>query len=203
MQRYSVIVFDLGNVLIPFDYSKVISCVDAKRPGLGAEFMEFYKENYHIHRGYERGDISDKEFVDIMLKALDHTMTVEEFCTCFSDIFTVNEDVVALLPRLKENYRLVLLSNTSHIHQQYGWGHYEFLKNFEHLFLSHEVNAVKPEPKIYRTVMEYTKLPASEHIFIDDVAEYGQGAKNEGWDAIQFIGYDNLVAELSARGITF
>jgi glucose-1-phosphatase len=203
MQKYSVVVFDLGNVLIPFDYSKVLSYIDSKRPGMGAAFAEYYKENYQIHRSYERGDISDKEFIDIMLKAIDYVLTPEEFCKCFSEIFTVNTNVTELLPKLKQNYRLMLLSNTSHIHQQYGWGHYEFLKNFEHLFLSHEVNAVKPEPKIYQTVMNYTKAPASEHIFIDDVAEYGQGAKDQGWNAIQFVGYDNLVAELHARGILY
>jgi len=201
MKHFSVVVFDLGNVLIPFDYSKVISYVDAKRPGLGEQFMGFYKKNYHIHRDYERGNISDKDFVGTMLGALDHIVEAEEFCKCFSEIFTVNEDVVALLPRLRKNYRLMLLSNTSHIHQQYGWGHYEFIKNFEKLFLSHEVNAVKPESKIYQAVTNYTKLPPEEHIFIDDIAEYGDGAKKEGWDAIQFKGYDNLVAELQARGI--
>ena len=203
MSKYSVIVFDLGNVLIPFDYSKIISHINAIAPGRGELFMEFYKKNYHIHRDYERGDISDKEFIDAMLKALDNKITAEQFCNFFSDIFTVYEDVAALLPELKKNYRLLLLSNTSAIHQKYGWAQYSFLKNFEKLFLSHEVNAVKPEPKIYNAVTDYTKLPANEHLFIDDVAEYGEGAKAQGWDAIQFTGYDALIKELQKREIIF
>jgi glucose-1-phosphatase len=203
MSHYSVIVFDLGNVLIPFDYSKVIRYINELRPGLGERFMDFYKKNYHIHRKYERGDITDDAFIGIMLNALDNVITEEEFCRSFSEIFTVNEDVAALLPRLRKNYRLILLSNTSEIHRKYGWGHYGFLLNFEKLFLSHEVNAVKPEPKIYKAVTDYTQLPPEEHLFIDDVAEYGEGAKAQGWDAVQFTGYEALTAALRARGIQF
>ena len=201
MSKYSVVVFDLGNVLIPFDYSKIVQHINDVIPGRGELFMDFYKKNYHIHRDYERGDISEKEFLDAMLGALDHKISAEQFCNFFSDIFTVNKDVVALLPELKKRYRLLLLSNTSAIHQKYGWAQYSFIQNFEKLFLSHEVNAVKPEPKIYKAVTDYTQLPANEHIFIDDVAEYAQGAKFQGWDAIQFTGYDTLVKGLEQRGI--
>jgi len=56
-------------------------------------------------------------------------------------------DVVALLPEIKKNYKLYLVSNTNSIHQKYGYQHYEFLKIFDKLFLSHEVGFVKPEKK--------------------------------------------------------
>ena len=75
------------------------------------------------------------------------------------------------------------------------------LKYFEKLILSHEVGACKPEEKIYRAVEEYTKLPSAEHIFIDDIFEYAEGAKKLGWDAIQFKSYEQLINELKIREI--
>lgn len=202
MRKYSVVVFDLGNVLLPFDYGSMYDSLNGLQPGLADTFKSFYKEHYtDIHRAYERGDISDDEFLEPLLKVLGNKVDRETFCNMFSRIFTVNEDVAALLPQLKKKYRIVLLSNTSFIHQQYGWKDYPFLRNFEKLFLSNEVRAVKPEPAIYRAVTAYTGLPSAEHIFIDDVAEYAEGARLEGWDAVQFKGYGGLVKELTDRGI--
>lgn len=200
-RKYSVVVFDLGNVLIPFDYGIAVNKLNKVEPGLGESFMSLYKENYHYHRAFERGDVNEKDFLSAMLKLVDNKIDEETFCEYYSKIFVVNEDVAALLPVLKEKYTLVLLSNTNSIHQRYGYQHYEFFKYFDKLILSHEVNAVKPEEKIYRAVEMFTQKPPEEHIFIDDIEEYAQGALNAGWDAVQFKGYENLVNNLKARGI--
>ncbi len=201
--KISVIVFDLGNVLIPFDYNIIKTKLNALDEGLGRRFYEKYKEHYHVHREFETWKLSNDEFLKIMMEWTENKITEEEFCKIYSDIFEVNEDVASLLPKLKENYKLVLLSNTNYIHQKYGWEKYEFLKNFEKLILSHEVGAIKPQEKIYRAVEEFTQLPSNEHIFIDDIREYAEGAKACGWDGIQFLGYDNLVVELKKRNIIF
>ena len=147
-RKYSVVVFDLGNVLIPFDYDLIISRLNEIDAELGDNFYTLYKDNYHIHREFERWQISTDQFLNIMLDWADHKVTGEEFCELYADIFTVNDDVAALLPKLKEKYKLVLLSNTNYIHQKYGWEKFEFLKHFDKLILSHEVGAIKPEEKI-------------------------------------------------------
>lgn len=201
MKRYSVIVFDLGNVLIPFDYSLMIKRFNDLKQGLGDNFSDFYKNNYEIHRNYERGDIPESEFIDKMLHVLENKVDAVTFCNMFSNIFKANEDVASLLPLLKEKYKLVLLSNTNSIHHEYGWKNYPFLKYFDKLILSYEVRAVKPEEKIYRAAEEYTKVPSGEHFFIDDILEYVDGAKKAGWDAVQFSGYEKLVSDLKERNI--
>lgn len=200
-RKYSAIVFDLGQVLIPFDYNIFIKAVNKHKEGLGEEFVRKYNQNYHIHRDFERGKISEKDFIAQMLEWLEHKVTAEQFVDYWSSIFSLNEDVISLLPKLKNNYKLYLLSNTNSIHQKHGYQHYDFLKIFDKLFLSHEVGFVKPEEGIYRAVENYSKLPSEEHIFIDDIEEYVDAAKKLGWDGIQFIGYENLVQEFSKRGI--
>ncbi|MFA6980625.1 MAG: HAD family phosphatase [Ignavibacteriaceae bacterium] len=197
------IVFDLGNVLIPFDYSIAMNRLNAIEENLGEVFLSFYKVNYELHRSFERGDLSKAKFVEVMLDALQHKIDEETFCKIYSEIFTVNQNVASLLPQLKQNYKLVLLSNTNAIHKKYGWERYEFIKNFDKLILSHEVNAVKPEEKIYKAVEAFTGLQPEEHIFIDDVLEYVNGARKLDWDGIQFLGYENLIEELHKRNIQF
>ncbi|HEX2963402.1 MAG TPA: HAD family phosphatase [Ignavibacteriales bacterium] len=200
-RKYSVIVFDLGNVLIPFDYSIMMKRLDQVEEGLGKKFMDHYKANYHIHRQFERGKLTNDEFIEIMLKSCNGSLDRETFCRYYSEIFRLNNDVVALIPELKKKYKVVLLSNTNDIHRQYGYKQYEFLKHFDKLILSHEVKAVKPEPEIYKAVEAFTQVPAEEHIFVDDVLEYVEGAKKMGWDAVQFTSYGQLVEDFKARGI--
>jgi HAD superfamily hydrolase (TIGR01509 family) len=106
-----------------------------------------------------------------------------------------------LLPKLKKKYKLFLLSNTDSIHQKYGWQKYEFLKYFDKLILSHEAGAVKPEEKIYRTVEAVSGFESSEHFYVDDIKEYVDAAKNIGWTAVQFTGYERLIEDLGKHNI--
>lgn len=199
--KYSVIVFDLGNVLIPFNYKIMTDRLNKISAGLGEKFLVEYKNNYHIHRSFESGNMTEHQFIDKMLNILDHKIDRETFCHFFSEIFRVNQDVANLLPNLKKKYKLILLSNTNSIHKKYGWEKYDFLKHFDQLILSHKVRAVKPEEKIYRAVESVSGFPPAKHLFIDDVKEYSDAAIKYGWDAINFIGYENLIQELEIRGV--
>ena len=199
--KYSAIIFDLGNVLIPFDYNFFIEKINGIEHGLGNKFIEYYKSNYSIHRDFERGFITQEEFVNKMLDVIDNRINANTFCKYYADIFRVDEEVASLLPILKKKYELYLLSNTDSIHQKYGWQKYDFLKHFDKLILSHEVGAVKPEKRIYLAVEETSGYPSEEHIFIDDVEEYVNAAKSLGWDGIHFKGYNSLVEELNLRKI--
>ena len=134
-KKYSVIVFDLGNVLIPFDYNISIEKFNVIEPGLGNKFVEYYRSNYSIHRDFERGFISEKDFISKMLKVIDNRIDNNTFCNYYADIFRVDEEVASLLPILKNNYKLFLLSNTDSIHQKYGWQKYDFLKHFDYELL--------------------------------------------------------------------
>ncbi|MCL5267057.1 MAG: HAD family phosphatase [Bacteroidetes bacterium] len=200
-QKYSVIVFDLGNVLLPFDFNDVIQGFEEIEKGLGVKFAEFYRTNYEVHRKFERGEYSVDEFTEIMLGVLEQKVARKEFYRIYSGLFSVNEELVKLLPVLGKNYRLVVLSNTNALHRKYGWGSYEFLGNFEKLILSHEIGAVKPEEKIYRAVEAYTGVPPEEHLYTDDILEYAAAARSLGWDAVQFVGNEELIREFGKRGI--
>jgi glucose-1-phosphatase len=200
-KKYSVIVFDLGMVLINYDYNIALNRLEKIEKGFGVNFLNHYRANYETHRRFERGDISEDEFLNEIMTDFNGKVDKEIFKKIYSEIFHVNDDVAALLPILKKEYRLMLLSNTNSIHREYGWKNYVLLKHFDKMILSYEVRAVKPEEKIYRAVEKASKRPPYEHIFIDDVKEYAEAAINCGWEGIQFTGHEKLVEELKNRKI--
>jgi len=201
MKKYSTIVFDLGNVLLPFDHTLWVSSFNKIEDELGTKMYDKYKQNFTLQMDYEGGKISDEEFININLEWLNYKVSGEEFCKIFSNIFSVDEDVVSLLPELKKKYNLILLSNTSNIHKKYGWENYSFINYFDKLVLSHEVGIIKPDERIYRIVEDYTKDLSGSHIFIDDIFDNIIGAKKIGWDGIHFKGYEDLILEFKSRGI--
>lgn len=200
-RKYSAIVFDLGQVLLKFDYDVAIKRINKHQPGLGEKFMDHYRNNYHIHRNFEKGVIKENEFINSMLQELNSKIDAETFCRYYSEIFTFNEKVIALLPELKKKYKLYLMSNTNSLHKKYGYQDYDFLKLFNSIILSHEVGFVKPEEGIYKAVETASCILPEEHIFIDDIKDYSDQAIKMSWDAIHFIGYENLISELSLRKI--
>jgi putative hydrolase of the HAD superfamily len=200
-RKFSVIVFDLGNVLLPFDYNILITKLDKVESGLGERFVEAYFTDYEFHRDFERGKTGEEKFIEKMLEILKHKIDSETFCQFYADIFEVNDVVAALLPVLKKNYKLILLSNTDPIHKKYGWEHYDFLEHFDELILSYDIGAVKPEEEIYRAVENASGALSEEHIFIDDIEKYVDAAKNLGWDGIHFTSYSSLLEELNSRNI--
>lgn len=199
--RISVIVFDLGNVLLPFDYDILIRKLNVLKHGLGEHFVKSYFNNYEFHRKFESGKLPEKEFISEMLNILGHKVDGETFCRYYSDIFIENEKVTAILPELRKEFKLGMLSNTNSIHHAYGWKNYGFINNFDFLVLSYKAGAVKPEEAIYRQVEKASGCPSSEHIFIDDIKDYVLAAKKIGWDGIHFEGYSSLMNELKIRGI--
>jgi putative hydrolase of the HAD superfamily len=102
---------------------------------------------------------------------------------------------------LRKNYKLFLLSNTNIIHRKFGWDHYNFLKNFDKLFLSYEVGFAKPEEEIYQLVIHSIDLNPSEVLYIDDIEEYVNAAKNLGWNAVQFKSNEKLIEDLKGFNV--
>jgi HAD superfamily hydrolase (TIGR01509 family) len=199
---YEAIIFDLGNVLMPFDYRSIINHLNEIHPQLGNRFLEFYRDRYELHRSFERGDLSAEEFTRKILDVLDNKLDSESFCRIYSQIFSVNQTLVDILPLLKTHYKLVLLSNTNEIHRKYGWGQNQFLDYFDKLVLSYEVGSVKPEGKIYEAVEQFTGAPPDKHLYFDDVLEYVNAARERGWDGVQFVSNEQFKKALNERGIS-
>ena len=81
---------------------------------------------------------------------------------------------------LKSRYRLLVLSNTNAIHIDMVREHYGILRHFDHLVLSHEVKAMKPDPRIYAAALAHANAEPHECFFTDDIADYVEGARRGG-----------------------
>lgn len=190
------LVFDLGNVLIYFDWKIAEKRLNEIENGFGTRTTKFLKENNSIIKDLEKGKLSEEDFLETIKSNLNSAIDKITIAKIFSEIFWENVELTKLLPDLRKNYNLFLLSNTNIIHRKFGWDHYNFLKNFNKLFLSYEIGHVKPEEEIYKFVINEIKLNPAEVLYIDDIEEYVIAAKNLGWNAVQFKSNEKLIEDL-------
>lgn len=195
------ILFDLGNVIIPFDF-KIAYARLAEHYGCKVEEIPARIRATGLVAPFERGEIAAEPFVQELSKALRLDLSYQEFCDWWSCVF-LPEPLVpdALLAELAGRYRLLALSNTNPIHFSMLEGGYPLLRHFDDFVLSYQVGAAKPEAKIYQAAIALAQCNPEECFFVDDLAVNVEAARSHGMDAVQFLSTGQLIEELRARGI--
>ena len=197
---YKAILFDLGGVLVHFDFKRAYQRLESLCPHAATEIPRVLATT-GIAKRFETGLITPGEFVSEITRTLDLTVEYDDFCEMFSCIFADTLVPESLLEELAARYRLVLLSNTNAIHFEWIRKTYPILRHFHELVLSYEVKAMKPQPEIYEAAVAKAGCRPEECFYTDDVAEYVDGARRIGIDAVQFQDAEQLQRELRVRGI--
>jgi 2-haloacid dehalogenase len=97
--------------------------------------------------------------------------------------------------------RLLALSNWSAETFPRARAQLGFLDDFEAVLLSGRVGLLKPDPAIYRLLMERHDVHPAHTLFIDDSARNVESAARLGFDAIVFRSAESLREELTRRDL--
>ena len=195
------VIFDLGKVLIPFDFARGYRAMEKYCDYPAAEIPRRIAATDLVHR-FETGLVEPRDFVEQLSRMLDLRVTYEQFCEIWSCIFLPDTLVPeSLLAGIGERYRMLVLSNTNAIHFAMVRRNYPLLRHFHDLVLSYEVKAMKPSPAIYREAIARAGCRPDECFFTDDIPAYVEGARREGIDAVRFESCAQLERDLAARGI--
>jgi glucose-1-phosphatase len=194
------IFFDLGNVVIPFDFKLAYTRM-AELCSCEPEEVRARIRATGLVMPFEKGEIEAEPFVRELSAALKLKISYSEFCGCWNGVF-LRETLVteALLEDLRSRHRLLALSNTNPIHFAMLKDAYPLLRHFDDYVLSYEVGAAKPEAKIYREAIARAQCGPEECFFTDDLAVNIEAARAHGMDAVQFLSAEQLERELRARG---
>jgi putative hydrolase of the HAD superfamily len=194
------ILFDLGNVIIPFDIKRAYARM-SERCGCKPEEVAARIRATGLVRPFEKGEIEAEPFVRELSTALKLDITHQEFCDWWNDVFLPGPLVPeALLADLASRHRVLALSNTNPIHFALLKQAYPLLRRFDGFVLSYEVGAAKPEAKIYLEAIARAQCDPEECFFTDDLAVNVEAARAQGMDAVQFLSAEQLERELRARG---
>jgi 2-haloacid dehalogenase len=109
---------------------------------------------------------------------------------------------VAILSRLRAaGCKLYGLSNWPQEKFQLVRHKFEFFNWFDELFISGELGLAKPDPRIFRLVLQCLARPADQCLLIDDSTNNIAAAQALGLRTIHFLSPQQLENELLALGI--
>lgn len=198
--------FDLGRVLLQYDFSLAARRISEKTGLDGSAVMEATLASpTPICEAIETGKMTSKELYDWTCETFGMTLSQEEFERSHADIFTPMLDSWKLVRDFKDaGFRTGILSNICEVHWNFCAGAFpQLFELFELPLSSAMLGARKPSPEIYLSAAERAGVKPEEILFFDDREENVAGAQAVGMDAILFTTADAAREELKKRGIVF
>jgi putative hydrolase of the HAD superfamily len=190
------VVFDVGGVLLQWDPPAIIAQF-APDPAQQALIRREIFEHPEWHE-FDRGTIDVARAVTQFGKRAG--LEPEQMRALFQ---TVNESLhpIAGTIQLVEDLaaagvHLYVLSNMPVSTYEYLTRKHEFFGHFRELVISGAIRMIKPEPAIYRHLIEKTGIVPAESVFLDDLLKNVVAARECGLHAIQFKGADAARVEL-------
>ena len=184
MMKPSIVVFDLGKVLLEFDYSIAGRRIAAQAKMPAAEVQEFLNQSPLLHR-YETGLMTRLELFEKMRQATGFSGNLEEFGGFFADIFTEMPEMTALHAALRrQGIPTYIFSNTNDLAMEHVRRNFPFFAHFDGYILSYEIRSMKPDARIYEALEAMAGKRGAEILYLDDRPENVDAGAARGWQVI-------------------
>jgi HAD superfamily hydrolase (TIGR01509 family) len=184
MNAPKIVAFDLGKVLVDFDYHIAVSWI-AVRSTLPPDGIKTFLRQSHAIIDYESGRLTREEFYEQARKATGFRGTIEEFGEFFADIFTEIPPMIELHAGLhRRGVPTYIFSNTNDLAVEHIRRNFPFFRNFDGYIFSYEVGAMKPDAKIYEALEKLVRWRGAEILYLDDRPENVAGGAARGWRTI-------------------
>ncbi len=194
--RPKAVVFDLGKVLLEFDFGIAARTLAPASAVTAEEFQRALDQSPLLH-DYESGRIDSRRFYEGVVSRTGYRGAEPEFRASFADIFSEIGPMVELHAQLRAGgVPAFVFSNTNEIAVTHIRARFAFFRDFDGHVLSYEVGAMKPLPEIYAAVEAATGHGGDSLLFIDDRAENVAAAVARGWQGLHHVDQARTPAEV-------
>lgn len=202
------VVFDIGNVILNFDLSKVLPAFTDNE-----QEQKFIYDNIICSPEWlgsaliDTGYVSREDAIEMVKDRTNHVNDelISKFWSSYNEYALVNNEVLDLIKRLKSNnYKVYLLSNINlHTHNHVKKsGLFELVDGYVLSYIEHQI---KPYESIYNTLINRYNLNPNECLFVDDKADNVKTANKLGILGRNVIpdNYDSIIELLQEYNIKF
>ncbi len=191
------IIFDFGNVLVQWHPELIYK----EHFGDEAKAWWFLR---HVADNEWRGRIDAGESSDACIRELkarypEYTEAIELYRSRWKEMLTDEvPGMRELLLELKnKNYEIYGLTNWSMETFPEARKHFGILQMIDRYVVSAEEHLIKPDPRLFRVLLDRYQLKAEDCIFVDDNPDNVAAACRMGMHGIHFIGADDLRQKLA------
>ncbi len=178
------IVFDLGKVLLDFDYSIAARKLQPRCRISAEELLKIIDQSPLLYR-FETNLMTTEQFFGEIQSKSGFLGDLAEFGEIFGNIFTPIEPMLQLHAALRARQMpAYIFSNTNHLAVRHIRMRYPFFQDFDGYILSCEHGVMKPDERLYEIVERYTGQNGSDLLYIDDRPENIATANRRGWQTV-------------------
>jgi FMN phosphatase YigB (HAD superfamily) len=178
------VVFDLGKVLVDFDYSIAVRKI-AGRAKMAAEGLANFMVHAPLLLKYESGMLTTSQFFEEVCSITGFCGDLDEFASLFGDIFTPIEPMIEVQQNLRrQGFATFIFSNTNELAIRHIRKTFPFFGGFDDLILSYEHGAMKPDSKLYEVLERRSGHQGDKILYLDDRLENIEAGKARGWRVI-------------------
>lgn len=176
----NTIIFDFGDVLLNLEKEAGISAF--KKLGLDGPNPELLD----LNAKFEKGKITELQFIEGFQKYIPNA-SIDDIRFAWNEVigeFPLYR--LEFLQMLSHRYRLFLLTNTDAMHidrfeHKVGLSFSgDFYRCFDKVYYSFEMGRRKPEPEVFKTIINQNDLSPKRTLFIDDKLENIEAANQAG-----------------------
>jgi len=186
------VIFDLGNVLINFNFSSFWISIGAEKC---ERFLDEAQEPILL---FEAGKITRQQFHKELKKIYNFNMNMQDFEEIWCNVFSEKSQMIEMAKKINRQYEVFIFSNTDEIHFPYIWKTFPSIHFFKkNLMLSYEISSVKPDLDSYERALNKFDLKFEECLFIDDRPINIQVAESLGMKGVLHKEYEETKEKIS------
>lgn len=184
MASPEAVVFDLGKVLVDFDYSIAGRRIAARGRMSAVEVQQFIDHSPLLFR-YETGLLTRQQFFEEVRATTGFEGSLDEFAQFFADIFSPIDAMIRLHAGLRAaQLPTFIFSNTNDLAVEHIRRNFPFFSEFDDYVLSFQHGAMKPQPRLYEVVERVTGRRGDRILYLDDRIENAEAGRVRGWRVI-------------------
>lgn len=194
----TTVIFDIGNVLVDFDWEGFIHRMFPSREELITELDAAVWGGGRWDR-LDAGDDPEEVFTSIISHAPEREAELRKVFANVGDTLKKRPATHTWLKDVKSRgYRVLYLSNYSRYVMGKNPGVLDFLPLMDGGIFSCDVKLIKPDRRIYEALAEKYSLNPSECVFIDDIERNVEAGRNFGFHVIQYVTFRQAQEDLNS-----
>jgi 2-haloacid dehalogenase len=196
------VIFDLGKVLVDFDYAISARKLAGENAKSRRRKCKTSSTILPCSSGMRRARSINRSFDREVCKLTGYCGAQNEFEPVFSDIFSPIEPMIELQADLRRrNIPTYILSNTNDLAVGHIRRAFPFFSNFDGYVFSYEQRVMKPHAQIYEIAEKLTGYRGAEIVYIDDRLENIGPGVQRGWNVIHHQSPESTIETLRKLGL--
>lgn len=184
--RHRNVIFDVGNVLLGWEPRKLLQ----EQLPADADHEHFLQSifSHQTWTDLDEGTIEEEQANELFAARVGRPVAEirQLILASKASLYPMVESVQLLKDLHHSGTRLYCLTNMARGTFQFVYGRFPFWKLFEGIVVSSFIRKIKPDPAIFRYLLDTYRLPAKECFFLDDNAANVEGARSVGIEAEVF-----------------